>query len=398
MPAGSLDWLRIVVRSGQPRLEAARHWREGNMKVLWIGFGQAGGKMVNCLMGMNRHLYSAINTEEADLSGLSHIREKILIGKYALRGRGVGSDIDLGASIAEKSLAQMMDRIDAMVRKRDPEVIWIAAGLGGGTGAGGSFVLANELKKVYKHLPVYGIGVVPSVAGMPHDKEALNLYNTIKSFELWVHYFNNILLVDNQQYEQPHVTRESVEKMFQRVNENLAQTLTTIISAGEIRPPPQEVFSSSEIKATLGLIGDVSTIGYCGEEIKVKSQFWRDGMDPGTHELESIIERSVEKSALTFPAEVSGARAASLIVHGRPDHMFSQAISVDKARLEELTTVGKVRYGDYPDRRTKYLSAITVISGITRLDQMRKRVQELNGSTPSNHHAVSDSAVEPSVI
>ena len=373
------------------------------MRVLWIGFGQAGGKIANSLMGMNRRLYHAIaiNTEEADLSGLRYIREKVLIGKYALRGRGVGSDIDLGASIAEKSLAQMMDSIDAIVRKKDPEVIWIAAGLAGGTGAGGSFVLANELKKVYKHIPVYGIGVIPSVSGMPTDKEALNLSNTVKSFELWNHYFNNLLLVDNQQYEQAHVTRESVERMFQRVNENLAQTLTTILTAGEIRPPPQEVFSSSEIKATLGLIGDVSTIGHCSEEIRVKSQFWRGGMEPGTHELEDIIERSVEKSALTFPADVSGARSASLIVHGRPEHLFSQSISAGKARLEELTTVGKVRYGDYPDRRTKYLSAITMVSGITdfsRLDQMRKRVQELNGSTPSNNHTVTESVVEPSVV
>ena len=244
------------------------------MRVLWIGFGQAGGKIANSLVGMNRRIYSAIaiNTEEADLSGLQNIREKVLIGKYALRGRGVGSDIDLGASIAEKSLAQMMDSIDVSVRKRDPEAIWIAAGLGGGTGAGGSFVLANELRNIYKHIPVYGIGVVPSVTGMPNDKEALNLSNTIKSFELWMHYFNNILLVDNQQYEQRQMTRESVEKMFQRVNDRVAHSLNTIISAGEVRPPAQEVFSSSEIKATLGLIGDISTIGYCAEEIKLKSR------------------------------------------------------------------------------------------------------------------------------
>ena len=370
------------------------------MRVLWIGFGQAGGKIVNSLMGMNRRLYSAIavNTEEADLSGLRYIREKVLIGRYALRGRGVGSDIDLGANIAEKSLAQMMDSIDALVRKRDPEVIWIAAGLGGGTGAGGSFVLANELKKIYKHIPIYGIGVVQSVSGMPNDKEVLNLSNTVKSFELWNHSFNNILLVDNQQYEQQHVTRESVERMFQRVNENLAQTLTTIITAGEVRPPPQEVFSSSEIKATMGLEGGVSTIGQFSQEIRVKSQFWRGGIEPGTRELEDIIERSIEKNALTFPTDVSGARSGSLIVHGRPEHLYSQAISVGKAKLEQLTTVSKVRYGDYPDRRTKYLSAITMVSGITdfsRLDQMRKRVQELNGTLPSNYLVRDQNLLEP---
>jgi hypothetical protein len=81
--------------------------------------------------------------------------------------------------------------------------------------------------------------------------------------------------------------------------------------------------------------------------------------------------------------------------------LYTQAISVGRARLEELTTVSKVRYGDYPDKQTKYLSAITMVSGITdfsRLDQMRKRVQELNGSAPSNNHTVAENVVEPSIV
>ena len=352
------------------------------MRILWIGYGQAGGKIVDTLLGMNRKLYSgiAINTETADLVGLNNIREKVLIGQYALKGRGVGANIELGASIAEKALSQMMDRIDILVRRFDPEGFWIAAGLAGGTGAGGSYVLANELNRVYRGTPVYGLGVVPSTSGMPNEKEALNLSNALKSFELWNHYFNNILLVDNQQFEQDMVTRESVEQMYRRVNERLARTITTLMNAGEIRPSPQEVFSSSEIKATLGMIGDVSTIGYCTEPVRLKGRFWHKGIDPGTHELESIIERSVAKSSLTFPCDVTGARAASLVVHGRSDHLFTQAISKGRTRLEKLTTVGKVRYGDYPDRSSKYLSAITIVSGIndfSRLEQMKQRVDEL---------------------
>ena len=99
------------------------------MRVLWIGYGQAGGKIVNSLMGMNRKLYDAvaINTEEADLDGLRNIPEKVLIGRYALKGRGVGANIELAASIAEKALSQMMDQIDIHVRKFDPEAFWIAA-------------------------------------------------------------------------------------------------------------------------------------------------------------------------------------------------------------------------------------------------------------------------------
>ena len=353
------------------------------MRVLWIGYGQAGGKIVNTLMGMNRRLFDAIaiNTEEADLAGLRNIPEKVLIGRYALKGRGVGANIELAASVAEKALSQMMDQIDIKVRKFDPEAFWIAAALGGGSGAGGSYVLANELNRVYRGTPVYGLGVVPSTTGMPMEKESLNLSNCLKSFELWSHYFNNILLVGNQQFEQNTVTRESMEQMYNRANEKLAMMLTTLLDAGEIRPAPQEVFSSSEIKATLGMIGDISTIGYCAEPIKLKSQPWRKGIDPGTHELESIIERSVSQSALTFPCDVTGARSASLVVHGRPEHLFTQAIAKGRTKLEQLAAVSKVRYGDYPDRKTNQLAAITLISGIqdfTRLDQMKNRVEELN--------------------
>ncbi len=171
-----------------------------------------------------------------------------------------------------------------------------------------------------------------------------------------------------------------MEQMYNRANDKLAMMLTTLLDAGEIRPSPQEVFSSSEIKATLGMIGDISTIGYCAESIKLKSQPWRKGIDPGTHELESIIERSVAQSSLTFPCDVSGARSASLVVHGRPEHLFTQAISRGRARLEQRASVSKVRYGDYPDKKTNQLAAITLISGIqdfSRLDDMKRRVEEL---------------------
>lgn len=67
------------------------------MRILWIGFGQAGGKVTNTLMGMNKRHYDAvaINTEEADLADLNNIPRKVLIGKYKHRGRGVGPTLKL---------------------------------------------------------------------------------------------------------------------------------------------------------------------------------------------------------------------------------------------------------------------------------------------------------------
>lgn len=354
------------------------------MRILWIGYGQAGGKIANTLMAVNRKFYDAIaiNTEEADLADLDNIKEKTLIGKYKQKGRGVGADIQLGAEVTQKALSQIMDRIDLRSRRFDPEAFWVVAGLAGGTGAGGAHVLAEELRGVYNK-PIYALGVLPSATGMPSEKEALYLSNALRSFDLWRLHFDNVLLVDNQQYEQDMDTRESIEGMYQRVNQNLAKRLTLLLSAGEIRPAPQEVFNSSEIIATLGRSGDVSTVGYQAEKIRGRLKFWKAGIEPDTNGLESIIMKSLERSSLTFPCDVGGARTAALITYGQPEHLFTQAIIKGKAWLEHTTKVSQVRYGDYPDRRSKELAAISVISGISdfaRLDHMRTRIVELSAS------------------
>ena len=107
------------------------------MRVLWIGYGQAGGKTANALMEEEKTAYRAlaINTEEADLAGLDKVTEEMVIGRYKLKGRGVGADHELGAEVAYKSLSQLMNQIDRMRRALDPEAFWIIGGLSGGTGA-----------------------------------------------------------------------------------------------------------------------------------------------------------------------------------------------------------------------------------------------------------------------
>ena len=75
-----------------------------------------------------------------------------------------------------------------------------------------------------------------------------------------------------------------------------------------------------------------------------------------------------------------GARNAALITHARPEHLYTQAIIKGRAYLEDRTKISKVRYGDYPDKGSKSVSATTIISSISdlsRLDQMRQRVTEL---------------------
>jgi cell division GTPase FtsZ len=139
------------------------------MKIAMIGFGQAGGKIVDKFLEHDQVTGSnvvrsaiAVNTAEADLLGLDYIPEdnRILIGQARVKGHGVGADNELGAEIAEEDIDEIQNAVDN-VPVHEIDAFLIVAGLGGGTGSGGSPVLAKHLKRIYTE-PVYGLAFSPA--------------------------------------------------------------------------------------------------------------------------------------------------------------------------------------------------------------------------------------------
>ena len=114
------------------------------MKVFFIGFGQAGGKIVDRFIEFdnrtNGNSFRAIvvNTARTDLMGLQNLdfEDRVLIGQTSVKGHGVGTDNDTGAQITFDEIDIIMNAID---RKGigDTEAFIIVSGLGGGTGSGG---------------------------------------------------------------------------------------------------------------------------------------------------------------------------------------------------------------------------------------------------------------------
>ena len=76
------------------------------MRVFFIGFGQAGGKIVDMFieqdkkLGINSFRGIAVNTARTDLMGLKNIemKDRILIGQTMVKGHGVGTDNVTGAA------------------------------------------------------------------------------------------------------------------------------------------------------------------------------------------------------------------------------------------------------------------------------------------------------------
>lgn len=123
----------------------------GMAKIKVIGVGGGGGNAINrmILAGVSSCTFVAANTDMQALN-LSRAQYKIQLGANLTKGLGAGADPEMGARAAEES----KDAIAEVLK--DTDLLFIAAGMGGGTGTGAAPVIA----KMAKDLNILTIAVV----------------------------------------------------------------------------------------------------------------------------------------------------------------------------------------------------------------------------------------------
>ncbi len=118
----------------------ARHDVSVAIKV--VGIGGAGGNTVNSMIasGLEHIDFIVANTDSQALFRSTALK-KIQLGKKATKGLGSGANPDLGRRATEEDLDKIMEAIG------DADIVFLAAGMGGGTGSGGAPVVAKALKE-----------------------------------------------------------------------------------------------------------------------------------------------------------------------------------------------------------------------------------------------------------
>ena len=355
------------------------------MKLAMIGFGQAGGKIVDKFLEYDEKTGSgivrssiAVNTAEADLMGLDYVPEenKKLIGEARVKGHGVGADNELGAEIAEEDIDEIQGAID-QIPVHEIDAFLIVAGLGGGTGSGGSPVLAKHLQRIYTE-PVYGLGILPG-----SDEGGIYTLNAARSFQTFVREVDNLLVFDNDAWRK---SGESVEGGYDQINDEIVRRFGVLFGAGEIGVGDnvaESVVDSSEIINTLSG-GGVSTVGYDAEAVEVEesggllSRFkGEDGGEADTANTTNRITSLVRKAALgrlTLPCEIDGAERALLVVSGPPEHLNRKGIERGRKWLEDQTGSMEVRGGDYPVDEPN-VAASVLLSGVHNVPRIKELQQ-----------------------
>ena len=125
--------------------------RELQRRLLVMGVGGAGGNAINEMInnGMQGVEFIAVNTDAQDLKH-SKAKSKIQIGLNLTKGLGAGAKIDIGQAAADESLNEIINVLQGA------NMVFIAAGMGGGTGTGAAHVIARAAKE----LNILTVGVV----------------------------------------------------------------------------------------------------------------------------------------------------------------------------------------------------------------------------------------------
>ena len=125
--------------------------RELKPRILVVGVGGAGGNALNRMIeaGLQGVEFVAINTDAQDLK-MSKAHAKIQLGSNLTKGLGAGAKTDIGQASADESLNEIINFIQGS------NMVFIAAGMGGGTGTGASHVIARAAKE----LNILTVGVV----------------------------------------------------------------------------------------------------------------------------------------------------------------------------------------------------------------------------------------------
>jgi len=125
--------------------------KELQPRLLVMGVGGAGGNAINEMIdnGMQGVEFIAVNTDAQDLKH-SKAKSKIQIGLNLTKGLGAGAKIDIGQAAADESLNDIINVLQGA------NMVFIAAGMGGGTGTGAAHVIARAAKE----LNILTVGVV----------------------------------------------------------------------------------------------------------------------------------------------------------------------------------------------------------------------------------------------
>jgi cell division GTPase FtsZ len=342
------------------------------VKLLVIGCGQCGGRIADEFALMNKTARSrrgidvltnvlAVNTDIADLSGLSHIQSdyqhRILIGGKKTGGHGVGKINELGAELAREDNDKIMESIIATQLFNETDAFLVIAGAAGGTGSGAMPVITQSLKERFRDKPVYNLIALPfSYEETTEERCIYNVGTCLKSAYL---VSDALFLVDNQRFTRRNAP---IKGNLTRINRHVVKPFYNLLCAGEetdSRFIGSRILDAGDIIETLA---GWTAIGY-GEikvaRIKIPGEDKLHFRDKVTKTQKGLQVMDEAIGQLSLKCNARDARKALYLLTAPVEEMNLELIKELAASLKNVAVEAVIRSGDYP--RAKGSIAVTVV-------------------------------------
>ncbi len=158
----------------------------GRARIKVIGVGGAGNNAVNRMVdaGITSAEYIAVNTD-AQILACNKAKTKIQIGAHLTKGLGAGADPEIGRAAAEENKEELVKAIEKT------DLLFITAGMGGGTGTGAAPVIA----KIAKDLKILTVAVVTEPFSFEGKRR---MDNTMKGLENLRKFVDTLIIIPNE--------------------------------------------------------------------------------------------------------------------------------------------------------------------------------------------------------
>lgn len=261
---------------------------KGKAKILVVGVGGGGCNAVNRMIEaeLRNVNFIALNTDKQDLD-MSRAESKLQIGEKLTKGLGAGGNPEVG----QKSAEENVEDISKLLLGAD--MVFVTAGMGGGTGTGAAPIVA----KIAKDMGILTVGVVTRPFSFEGRRRSEHAEMGIKFLKQFV---DSIVIVPNDKLltiAEPSTTMVEALRMADEILKHGVQSITELIS------------DNSLINADFA---DVQTImrdrGVAHMGI---------GQGKGENKVKDAVKNAVESPLLE--TQVAGAKAILLNIAGGQD-------------------------------------------------------------------------------
>ncbi len=306
--------------------------KDQKAKILVIGVGGGGGNALNRMIdeGMTSVQFIAINTDAQDLEN-NNSQTKLQIGKELTKGLGAGANSEVGRAAVEENKEIIIQDI------KNADMVFITAGMGGGTGTGA----APAVAKIAKELGALTVGIVTkpfAFEGPIRKKRAIEGIKELKKN------CDTLLVIPNETLLELADNSTTVNESFKLADSVLNQATKGISDL--INKPGLINLDFADVKTVMHNMGDA---------------IMGTGIAQG-EERAILAAQEAINSPLLQDANIRGAKGLLVNISGPTDMTIHELNDASSIIYEEAGEDANVILGCVVDNNLKDQIHITVIA------------------------------------